>query len=109
MGRPATQSAPHPAHRVATHTCLLHLQVLGYADYVFTSVFTVEIVLKVETLAGEAGARRRSRSHRVSPSTACVQMTVYGAFLHTGSFCRNAFNLLDLLVVSVSLTSFFLQ
>uniref|UniRef100_A0A8C6WIV4 Voltage-dependent L-type calcium channel subunit alpha n=1 Tax=Neogobius melanostomus TaxID=47308 RepID=A0A8C6WIV4_9GOBI len=49
--------------------------VLGYADYVFTSVFTVEIVLK---------------------------MVVYGAFLHEGSFCRNAFNLLDLLVVSVS-------
>ncbi|XP_077571767.1 voltage-dependent L-type calcium channel subunit alpha-1D-like [Stigmatopora nigra] len=56
--------------------------VLGYADYVFTSVFTVEIVLKV---------------------------TVYGAFLHSGSFCRNAFNLLDLLVVGVSLTSFFLH
>ncbi|XP_076022201.1 voltage-dependent L-type calcium channel subunit alpha-1D isoform X2 [Genypterus blacodes] len=56
--------------------------VLGYADYVFTSVFTVEIVLK---------------------------MTVYGAFLHSGSFCRNAFNLLDLLVVGVSLTSFFLH
>ncbi|XP_029910745.1 voltage-dependent L-type calcium channel subunit alpha-1D-like isoform X2 [Myripristis murdjan] len=56
--------------------------VLGYADYVFTSVFTVEIILK---------------------------MTVYGAFLHTGSFCRNAFNLLDLLVVSVSLMSFFLH
>ncbi|KAJ3586687.1 hypothetical protein NHX12_013083 [Muraenolepis orangiensis] len=56
--------------------------VLGYADYVFTSVFTVEIILK---------------------------MTVYGAFLHSGSFCRNAFNLLDLLVVSVSLMSFFLH
>uniref|UniRef100_A0A8C5FW38 Voltage-dependent L-type calcium channel subunit alpha n=1 Tax=Gadus morhua TaxID=8049 RepID=A0A8C5FW38_GADMO len=56
--------------------------VLGYADYVFTSVFTVEIILK---------------------------MTVYGAVLHTGSFCRNAFNLLDLLVVSVSLMSFFLH
>ncbi|XP_062398037.1 voltage-dependent L-type calcium channel subunit alpha-1D [Sardina pilchardus] len=55
---------------------------LGYADYVFTSVFTVEIVLK---------------------------MTVYGAFIHQGSFCRNAFNLLDLLVVSVSLLSFFLH
>ncbi|XP_060787411.1 voltage-dependent L-type calcium channel subunit alpha-1D isoform X1 [Neoarius graeffei] len=55
---------------------------LGYADYVFTTVFTIEIVLK---------------------------MTVYGAFLHQGSFCRNAFNLLDLLVVSVSLTSFFLH
>ncbi|CAK6963854.1 voltage-dependent L-type calcium channel subunit alpha-1D isoform X1 [Scomber scombrus] len=56
--------------------------VLGYADYVFTSVFTVEIVLK---------------------------MTVYGAVLHSGSFCRNAFNLLDLVVVGVSLMSFFLH
>ncbi|XDV48611.1 hypothetical protein PO909_018001 [Leuciscus waleckii] len=55
---------------------------LGYADYVFTTVFTIEIMLK---------------------------MTVYGAFLHQGSFCRNAFNLLDLLVVSVSLISFFLH
>uniref|UniRef100_A0A4W4DYZ4 Voltage-dependent L-type calcium channel subunit alpha n=1 Tax=Electrophorus electricus TaxID=8005 RepID=A0A4W4DYZ4_ELEEL len=55
---------------------------LSYADYVFTTVFTIEIMLK---------------------------MTVYGAFLHQGSFCRNAFNLLDLLVVSVSLTSFFLN
>lgn len=36
-------------------------------------------------------------------------MTVHGAFLHQGSFCRNWFNLLDLLVVSVSLVSFFLQ
>uniref|UniRef100_A0A8C9QPB9 Voltage-dependent L-type calcium channel subunit alpha n=1 Tax=Scleropages formosus TaxID=113540 RepID=A0A8C9QPB9_SCLFO len=57
-------------------------QVLGYADYAFTSIFTVEILLK---------------------------MTVHGAFLHQGSFCRNWFNLLDLLVVSVSLVSFFLH
>uniref|UniRef100_A0A8C1PVR5 Voltage-dependent L-type calcium channel subunit alpha n=1 Tax=Cyprinus carpio TaxID=7962 RepID=A0A8C1PVR5_CYPCA len=56
--------------------------VLGYADYAFTSIFTVEILLK---------------------------MTVHGAFLHQGSFCRNWFNLLDLLVVSVSLVSFFLH
>ncbi|XP_053359228.1 calcium channel, voltage-dependent, L type, alpha 1F subunit [Clarias gariepinus] len=56
--------------------------VLGYADYAFTSIFTVEILLK---------------------------MMVYGAFLHQGSFCRNWFNLLDLLVVSVSLVSFFLH
>uniref|UniRef100_A0AAX7SQP0 Voltage-dependent L-type calcium channel subunit alpha n=1 Tax=Astatotilapia calliptera TaxID=8154 RepID=A0AAX7SQP0_ASTCA len=55
--------------------------ILGYADYAFTSIFTVEILLK---------------------------MTVHGAFLHQGSFCRNWFNLLDLLVVSVSLVSFFL-
>ncbi|XP_062315764.1 calcium channel, voltage-dependent, L type, alpha 1F subunit [Osmerus eperlanus] len=56
--------------------------VLGYADYAFTSIFTVEIMLK---------------------------MIVHGAFLHPGSFCRNWFNLLDLLVVSVSLVSFFLH
>ncbi|XP_028849837.1 calcium channel, voltage-dependent, L type, alpha 1F subunit isoform X2 [Denticeps clupeoides] len=55
---------------------------LGYADYAFTSIFTVEILLK---------------------------MTVHGAFLHKGSFCRNISNLLDLLVVSVSLVSFFLH
>ncbi|XP_041952935.1 voltage-dependent L-type calcium channel subunit alpha-1D isoform X2 [Alosa sapidissima] len=53
--------------------------VLGYADYVFTSMFTFEILLK---------------------------MTAFGAFLHKGAFCRNYFNLLDLLVVGVSLVSF---
>ncbi|XP_028853746.1 calcium channel, voltage-dependent, L type, alpha 1S subunit, a [Denticeps clupeoides] len=53
-------------------------KVLAYADIVFTSVFTAEIVLK---------------------------MTVYGAILHKGSFCRNSFNILDLLVVGVSLLS----
>ncbi|XP_066095020.1 voltage-dependent L-type calcium channel subunit alpha-1S [Saccopteryx bilineata] len=53
-------------------------QILGYFDIAFTSVFTVEIVLK---------------------------MTTFGAFLHKGSFCRNYFNILDLLVVAVSLIS----
>ncbi|XP_072537832.1 calcium channel, voltage-dependent, L type, alpha 1S subunit, b isoform X1 [Salminus brasiliensis] len=57
-------------------------QILAYADIVFTTVFTIEIVLK---------------------------MTVYGAFLHTGSFCRNAFNILDLIVVAVSLLSMGLE
>uniref|UniRef100_A0A8D0HUZ7 Voltage-dependent L-type calcium channel subunit alpha n=1 Tax=Sphenodon punctatus TaxID=8508 RepID=A0A8D0HUZ7_SPHPU len=56
--------------------------ILGYADYVFTSMFTFEIILK---------------------------LTVFGAFLHKGSFCRNYFNLLDLLVVGVSLVSFGIQ
>ncbi|KAM4050275.1 voltage-dependent L-type calcium channel subunit alpha-1S isoform 2-T2 [Anomaloglossus baeobatrachus] len=53
-------------------------QILSYFDIVFTVIFTTEIVLK---------------------------MTVYGAFLHKGSFCRNSFNILDLLVVGVSLIS----
>ncbi|XP_061909055.1 dihydropyridine-sensitive L-type skeletal muscle calcium channel subunit alpha-1-like [Entelurus aequoreus] len=53
-------------------------KILAYADIVFTTVFTIEIVLK---------------------------MTVYGAFMHEGSFCRNSFNILDLIVVGVSLLS----
>ncbi|ELW57722.1 Voltage-dependent L-type calcium channel subunit alpha-1S [Tupaia chinensis] len=57
-------------------------QILKYFDVGFTSVFTVEIVLK---------------------------MTTYGAFLHKGSFCRNYFNILDLLVVAVSLISMGLE
>uniref|UniRef100_A0A8C4YDT6 Voltage-dependent L-type calcium channel subunit alpha n=1 Tax=Gopherus evgoodei TaxID=1825980 RepID=A0A8C4YDT6_9SAUR len=57
-------------------------QILFYFDIVFTVIFTIEIALK---------------------------MTAYGAFLHKGSFCRNYFNILDLLVVSVSLISFGIQ
>ncbi|XP_075430998.1 voltage-dependent L-type calcium channel subunit alpha-1D isoform X12 [Ascaphus truei] len=56
--------------------------ILGYFDYAFTGIFTVEIFLK---------------------------MLTFGAFLHKGSFCRNYFNLLDLLVVGVSLVSFGIQ
>lgn len=52
--------------------------VLNYFDYFFTSVFTIEI---------------------------CLKMISYGAFIHDGAFCRSAFNLLDLLVVCVSLIS----
>lgn len=58
------------------------MQILNYFDYFFTTVFTVEITLKV---------------------------VVYGLVFHKGSFCRNAFNLLDILVVAVSLVSFVLK
>ncbi|XP_036734215.1 voltage-dependent L-type calcium channel subunit alpha-1D isoform X8 [Manis pentadactyla] len=56
--------------------------ILAYFDYAFTAIFTVEILLK---------------------------MTTFGAFLHKGAFCRNYFNLLDMLVVGVSLVSFGIQ
>lgn len=56
--------------------------ILNYFDYFFTTVFTIEITLKV---------------------------VVYGLAFHKGSFCRNAFNLLDILVVAVSLISFVLK
>ncbi|TPP39753.1 Voltage-dependent L-type calcium channel subunit alpha [Fasciola gigantica] len=57
-------------------------KILNTFDYFFTSVFTVEITLK---------------------------MISYGFVLHEGSFCRSAFNLLDLIVVCVALISFVLQ
>ncbi|XGW27420.1 hypothetical protein V3C99_007763 [Haemonchus contortus] len=56
--------------------------ILNYFDYFFTTVFTIEITLKV---------------------------VVFGLVFHKGSFCRNAFNLLDILVVAVSLVSFVLK
>ncbi|XP_076859258.1 calcium channel, voltage-dependent, L type, alpha 1D subunit, a isoform X2 [Brachyhypopomus gauderio] len=55
---------------------------LGYADVVFTIVFTTEIVLKMMT---------------------------FGAILHKGAFMRSPFNLLDILVVGISLISFVLD
>ncbi|XP_071083520.1 muscle calcium channel subunit alpha-1-like isoform X5 [Haliotis cracherodii] len=53
--------------------------ILNYFDYFFTSVFTIEIIIKIIT---------------------------YGLVLHKESFCRSLFNILDLLVVAVSLVSF---
>ncbi|XP_018365717.1 PREDICTED: voltage-dependent calcium channel type D subunit alpha-1-like isoform X2 [Trachymyrmex cornetzi] len=52
--------------------------ILGYFDYFFTAVFTIEI---------------------------CLKMISYGFIIHEGAFCRSAFNLLDLLVVCASLIS----
>ncbi|VDD79125.1 unnamed protein product [Mesocestoides corti] len=53
--------------------------ILNYFDYFFTSVFTVEITLKVIT---------------------------YGFAFHKGAFCRSANNLLDLMVVLTSIISY---
>ncbi|XP_076237355.1 ca[2+]-channel protein alpha[[1]] subunit D isoform X1 [Calliopsis andreniformis] len=53
-------------------------QILQNFDYFFTTVFTIEI---------------------------CLKMISYGFIIHDGAFCRSAFNLLDLLVVCSSLLS----
>lgn len=57
-----------------------HFQILNYFDFFFTTIFTIELILKLIS---------------------------YGFVLHKGAFCRSAFNLLDLLVVCVSLVSMF--
>ncbi|XP_053203092.1 muscle calcium channel subunit alpha-1-like isoform X2 [Panonychus citri] len=54
-------------------------KILETFDAIFTIVFTIEILLKT---------------------------TVYGVALHKGSFCREPFNILDVLVVACSLLSF---
>jgi len=55
-------------------------QTLGYFDYFFTTVFTIECGLKLVS---------------------------YGFLFHQGAFCRTPFNVLDVVVVSVSLISIF--
>lgn len=68
----------------------------------------MEILLKVRKLFHARG-KDSLGSSSLDLVISLGQMAVHGAFLHQGSFCRNWFNLLDLLVVSVSLVSFFLQ
>uniref|UniRef100_A0A3P8ZSX9 Voltage-dependent L-type calcium channel subunit alpha n=1 Tax=Esox lucius TaxID=8010 RepID=A0A3P8ZSX9_ESOLU len=73
----------------------------------FTNFILAFILLSSISLAAEDPIDPRSfrnkvlEFHFIIPSN----MTVYGAFLHPGSFCRNSFNMLDLLVVGVSLLS----
>merc|ERR1719310_1294763 len=55
-------------------------QILGKFDYFFTTVFTIECSLKLVS---------------------------YGFLFHKGAFCRTPFNVLDVVVVSVSLISIF--
>merc|ERR1719158_2438980 len=53
---------------------------LGYFDYFFTTIFTIECTLKLVS---------------------------YGFLFHKGAFCRVPFNILDVVVVTVSLISIF--
>lgn len=53
-------------------------KILNKFDYFFTSVFTIEI---------------------------CLKLISYGLILHKGAFCRSLFNILDLFVVIISLVS----
>jgi voltage-dependent calcium channel L type alpha-1D len=56
--------------------------VLDYFDYIFTAIFSVEILVK---------------------------LIAYGTIVHAGSFCRSAFNILDLLIVLVSIVAIVLR
>uniref|UniRef100_A0A8B9VZ48 Voltage-dependent L-type calcium channel subunit alpha n=1 Tax=Anas zonorhyncha TaxID=75864 RepID=A0A8B9VZ48_9AVES len=82
-------------------------------DNIFTNLILFFILLSSISLAAEDPVRHLSFRNQVclpySFPHCVLEMTAYGAFLHKGSFCRNYFNILDLLVVSVSLISFGIQ
>ena len=59
----------------------LRNQILEYFDYLFTGVFTIEMILKVIDL---------------------------GVILHPGSYCRDIWNILDAIVVICAILSFFI-
>uniref|UniRef100_A0A3B4C587 Voltage-dependent L-type calcium channel subunit alpha n=2 Tax=Pygocentrus nattereri TaxID=42514 RepID=A0A3B4C587_PYGNA len=92
-----THSSSFCRIRVGCHTLIHH--------HIFTNLILLFIILSSISLAAEDPIRAHSSRNKVRNK----HMTVHGAFLHSGSFCRNWFNLLDLLVVSVSLVSFFLH
>ncbi|GAB5568160.1 voltage-dependent L-type calcium channel subunit alpha-1D isoform X12 [Prionailurus iriomotensis] len=77
-------------------------RILGYFDYAFTAIFTVEILLKMLGYADYVFTGTFAFE-------IVLKMATFGAFLHKGAFCRNYFNLLDMLVVGVSLVSFGIQ
>lgn len=54
-------------------------EILEYFDYIFTGVFTIELVLKVIDR---------------------------GVMFHPGSYCRDPWNILDMIVVVCALISF---
>ncbi|KAM7535333.1 hypothetical protein Aperf_G00000089647 [Anoplocephala perfoliata] len=64
------------------NTYSLTNRILNYFDYFFTSVFTIEISLK---------------------------MIADGFVMHEGAFLRSMFNLLDLVVVGIALISFMME
>ncbi|CAC5406311.1 CACNA1D [Mytilus coruscus] len=72
----------HSTARPRRITEIPNEKILNKFDYFFTTIFTVEILIKIIT---------------------------YGLIWHKGSFCRSFFNILDLIVVAVSLISFIFQ
>uniref|UniRef100_A0A8C5HFI5 Voltage-dependent L-type calcium channel subunit alpha n=1 Tax=Gouania willdenowi TaxID=441366 RepID=A0A8C5HFI5_GOUWI len=71
---------------------------------IFTNLILFFILLSSISLAAEDPVKNDSFRNQVVLQLLLI-MTAYGAFLHKGSFCRNYFNILDLVVVSVSLIS----
>uniref|UniRef100_A0A8D2QRV2 Ion transport domain-containing protein n=1 Tax=Zosterops lateralis melanops TaxID=1220523 RepID=A0A8D2QRV2_ZOSLA len=98
-------TCPRHRLRVKCHALINH--------HIFTNLILVFIILSSISLAAEDPVRAHSPRNHVGKlgklggtGRDWEDMTVFGGFLHKGSFLRNWFNLLDVLVVGVSLISF---
>jgi len=115
----------HQLGAAANHSLVLFVQVLRYFDYVFTGVFTFEMLIKVRQCAGSTinnfsteilGSLAQMRmAHRSSTPGASgliisclllLQMVDLGLVLHQGSYFRDLWNILDFIVVSGALVAF---
>lgn len=87
------------------------MQVLKYLDYVFTGVFTFEMVIKVRR-PQKIPFYRASHFSFCSvvipalPALSHPQMIDLGLLLHPGSYFRDLWNILDFIVVSGALVAF---
>lgn len=88
------------------------MQVLRYFDYVFTGVFTFEMIIKVRNWAYVLD---NISSQNLTFSFLCVfnlftllvlQMIDQGLILHDGSYFRDMWNILDFIVVVGALIAF---
>ena len=77
---------------------------LGQLDYGFTFIFAIEVLLKVRYLDKNCLPDRNPFVRK--PIELYLQILDYGLVLHPGSYLREMWNCMDLIVVSCAITSF---
>ncbi|KAL3189822.1 hypothetical protein MRX96_020846 [Rhipicephalus microplus] len=111
FGTATNESQPLPADGVCDYTFYDGLYDTGPFDTLYSPHFSapVEHVLSHASLHSvtEYGLSFAYRNaSQVARDLEIPEVIAYGVILHKGSFCRSYFNLLDVLVVCVSLISF---
>ena len=88
---------------------------LGKLDYGFTCIFAIEVLLKVRSLESLCMSAKMYHDifmkhiFMIHESRLLAQILDYGLILHPGSYMREMWNCMDLIVVSCALTSFIMD